>query len=105
MLDGRILLTGSFTKYDGYDRFRFATLGQDGSLQTSPLSITGYSIPFENEIQMELAVEPGRNFRVFSTEDFGVRTSILTNQTARHSIQISRPNDGGAKFYYVEQGF
>lgn len=105
MMNGQILLTGGFSKFDGYDRFRFATLNQDGSIQTTSLSIGGYSLQSENEIQLELAVEPGRDFRVFSTEDFGGRTSILTNQTARRSIQVSQPNDGGAKFYYVEQGF
>ncbi len=102
--DGRVMLTGVFTAFDGYDRFRFATLNSDGSLLRAPLNITDYSLVPGNELQLTIAVEPGRDFRIFSTEDFAVRSLEITGRTARHSAEIQRPINRPRKFFYVEQG-
>jgi uncharacterized delta-60 repeat protein len=102
--DGRVMLTGVFTAFDGYDRFRFATLNSDGSLYRAPLNITDYSLVPGNELQMKVAVEPGRDFRIFSTENFAVRSLEMTGRTARHSVEIEQAVSGPKKFFYVEQG-
>lgn len=103
--DGGVLLTGGFTSFDGYDRFRFARLNADGSLRTTPPSITSARLGTPGDYEMKIRVEPGRDFRLFETGDFVARMSVMTNRTARRIFDISRPADGSKKFFYVEQGF
>lgn len=105
LANGDTLAGGAFGKFDGYDRFRLAELDLNGALTTSPISIKSFNLETGSNLRLNLAVEPGRSFRILSAPSLSGWTPVLTNSTARKSFEAVLPANAGKDFFRVEQAF
>ena len=107
-IDGgdRLLVAGGFSTLDGYDRFGFAELDFNGALRTEPVRFLQFSPAPGAALNLKLAVEPGRNYRLLTSPAVtGGWSAVLTNRTARRSIEWSQPLAGSPLFLRAEQEF
>ncbi len=105
LADGGALVAGAFSQFDGYDRFRLAELNSNGSLKTQPLRFVETSPAPGANLQLRLAVEPGRDFRLLTSSTLGGWSPVSTNRTARRTFEMPRPAAEPREFFQIEQAF
>lgn len=105
LADGGTLVGGAFSRFNGYDRFRLAELDANGALRTAPVAITSYALESGPSLHLNLAVEPGRDFRISSSPLLNGWSPVVTNTTARRSFEAILPATAGKDFFRVEQAF
>ncbi len=105
LASGGTLVAGAFSQFDGYDRFRLAALDGDGALRTQPVRILEAVLTPGPNLQLQLAVEPGRAFRLLTSSTLTNWAPVLTNRTARHSFEVNRSTAAPREFFRLEQAF
>ena len=105
LADGGILVGGAFSQFDGYDRFCLAELNRDGTPKLAPVKILESSLALGPALKLNLAVEPGRDFRLLSSATLGAWSPVVTNRTARRSYEMTLPASFPKEFFQVGQGF
>lgn len=105
LADGGALVAGAFSRFDGYDRFRLAELAADGRLRTEPVRFLELAPESGPTARLRLTVEPGREFRLFSSTSLPTWSPVSTNRTARRSVELIRPAAAPHQFFRAEQAF
>jgi len=102
----RILLGGGFSQFDGYDRFRFASLTPDGALLTAPLQFLSVMTAAGPALGLTLEVEPGPAFRLLTAPTVtGPWSAGTERRSARRTVELTQPVSGDATFLRIEQAF
>ena len=105
LADGGILVGGAFSQFDGYDRFCLAQLNSAGTPKLAPVRVLESSLALGPALKLNLAVEPGRDFRLLSSDTLGAWSPVVTNRTARRSYELTLPASFPKEFFQIEQGF
>ena len=94
--DGKLLIAGSFTKYNGQDAQRIARLNADGTLDATFQSSTGANGPIE-----EMAIQPdgkiviAGQFNNYGNTPVKSLARLNADGTLDPSLHIEKGSDGG----------
>ena len=88
-----------------YDRFCLAELLTTGALKTAPVRLLSSLLEAGPNLRLEIAVEPGREFRLLSSTTLTGWAPVSTNRTARRSHVLTQPAATSRDFFQIEQAF